>query len=229
MKKILALLMTFILIIGLAGCGSAGAGGNEETELDVFMMNPDMYMESFLSSYSGEDGCVTTNVEMGMTNPDMEVGDVLKLLNTRLMSDDGPDVIVMDDINADGYMESGQLADLSGIISESKDLIEPLTEQDKEMYYVPLSFGVIADSKSAGASVEFEDMKEYISSLKASGLKSGNFENTVVIWYKTEIEPIIREKNNLSREELAGFYEKVKELMRVTAVSYTHLTLPTIA
>ena len=37
MKKILALLMTFILIIGLAGCGSAGAGGNEETELDVFM------------------------------------------------------------------------------------------------------------------------------------------------------------------------------------------------
>ena len=101
MKKILALLMTFILIIGLAGCGSAGMGGNDETELDVFMMNPDMYMESLLSSYSGEDGRVTTNVEMGMTNPDMEVGDVLKLLNTRLMNDDGPDIIVMDDINAD--------------------------------------------------------------------------------------------------------------------------------
>ena len=216
MKKILALLMTFILIIGLAGCGSAGMGGNDETELDVFMMNPDMYMESLLSSYSGEDGRVTTNVEMGMTNPDMEVGDVLKLLNTRLMNDDGPDIIVMDDINADGYIESGQLTDLSGIISESEDLIKPLTEQDNEMYYVPLSFDVIADSKRTGTSVSFEDMEKYISSLKASGLKSGNFENTVVIWYKTEIEPIIREKNNLGREELAGFYEKVKELMSVT-------------
>ena len=79
MKKILALLMTFILAIGLTGCGSAGMGGNDETELDVFMMNADMYMESFLSSYSGEEGVITTNVEMGMTNPDMEVGDVLKL------------------------------------------------------------------------------------------------------------------------------------------------------
>lgn len=216
MKKIFALFMTFVLAMGLTGCGSDGTGSNEETELDVFMMNPDMYMESFLSSYSGEDGRVTTNVEMGMTNPDMEVGDVLKLLNTRLMSDDGPDVIVMDDINVDGYIESGQLADLSGIISESKDLIKPLAEQDKEMYYVPLSFGVIADSKSTGASVEFGDMKEYISSLKASGLKSGNFENTAVIWYKTEIEPIIKEKNSLSKEELTAFYENVKELMSVT-------------
>ena len=151
MKKILTLFMTFILITGLTGCGQDGSGGNEETELNVFMMNPDMYMESFLSSYSGEDGRITTNVEMGLTNPDMEVGDVLKLLNTRLMSDDGPDIIVMDDINADGYIESGQLADLSDIISKSNDLINPLKEQDDEIYYVPLSFGVIADSKSTGA------------------------------------------------------------------------------
>ena len=69
MKKILTLFMTFILITGLTGCGQDGSGGNEETELNVFMMNPDMYMESFLSSYSGEEGLVTTNVEMGLTNP----------------------------------------------------------------------------------------------------------------------------------------------------------------
>ncbi len=216
MKKILTLFMTFILITGLTGCGQDGSGGNEETELNVFMMNPDMYMESFLSSYSGEEGLVTTNVEMGLTNPNMEVGDVLKLLNTRLMSDDGPDIIVMDDINADGYIESGQLADLSDIINKSNDLINPLKEQDDEIYYVPLSFGVIADSKSTGTAVDFEDMEKYVSSLKAQGLKSGNFENTAVLWYKTEIEPIIKEENNLSKEELTGFYENVKELMTVT-------------
>ena len=118
----------------------------------------------------------------------------LNFSNARLMNDDGPDIIVMDDINADGYIESGQLTDLSGIISESEDLIKPLTEQDNEMYYVPLSFDVIADSKRTGMSVSFEDMEKYIYSLKASGLKSGNFENTVVLWYKTEIEPIDRER-----------------------------------
>ncbi len=211
-KKLTALLMAAIMAFTTASCGSSES---EPQELNVFVMSPDMYMESFLASYTGENGNITTNVEIGLSNIDMDTGDILKLLNTKLMSNDGPDIIILDDINPKGYIESGQLADLSDIVKDNKDLIGGVAESGKSgkgIYYIPASFSFITETKKAGADIDFTDMESFISSMKAGGYMSGAYENQAVLWYRTEIEPQIREKKKVTEEEVTGYFEKLNAM-----------------
>lgn len=215
MKKFFACIMIIMMIVSLTACGPKEEASKD---LNVFMMSPDTNMAGFLSSYSGENRDMTVNIEIGLTNPEMEVGDVLKKLNTKLMSDDGPDIIILDGINPKGYIESGQLADLSKILKKNKDLIAPVAYDKEKTYYVPLAVGLIADIAEADSPVDFSNTEAYVKSLADNGLKCGGFNDNAIISYKADIEPKILKNDGISEEELKNFFENIKSLLYVSDI-----------
>ena len=54
---------------------------------------------------SGDDGVTRT--------------DALKTLNTEIMAGKGPDILILDGISAQTYVEQGMLEDLSGIFKDA--------------------------------------------------------------------------------------------------------------
>ena len=43
----------------------------------------------------------------------------MKNLNTEIMSGEGPDVLLMDNLDAENYIERGMLEDISGIMEKA--------------------------------------------------------------------------------------------------------------
>lgn len=72
---------------------------------------------------------------------------VYKKLNTMLLGDDAPDLVVMDHLNMDSYASRGLLSDLNGIVEpmeENGELLSNITGsyvgEDGSRYAVPLRF-----------------------------------------------------------------------------------------
>ena len=72
-------------------------------------------------------------------------------LNTLITGDNAPDILVLDDLNADTYAEKGLLEDLDDVVrplEESGTLLSGITgsyvEEDGKRYAVPLQFGFCA-------------------------------------------------------------------------------------
>lgn len=213
--KLTAIILSVMITISLTSCAN---NKPEASEIDVFMMNPDIYLESFLNSYSGPDGNINVDIEIGLSSTDMTANDVLKDLNTRLMGKNGPDVIIFDDIDPQNYIDAGLLADLSDITSRSEGIIEGIAEngkQDGKTYYIPLAFSLIAHMQQPEESVDFSSLSDFVSSLKLKNLQGGYFENMASIWYRTQFEPSVLSTGEISEEQIRAFFEELSELMDV--------------
>lgn len=92
--------------------------------------------------------------------PDYE--SVYTKLNTRLMGDDAPDILVMDHLNLDSYAARGLLTDLEELIKpleENGTLLSNITGayvgEDQKRYIVPLQFGF---TLAMGRDIAVKDM-----------------------------------------------------------------------
>lgn len=66
--------------------------------------------------------------------------DALKSLNTKIMSGDGPDVLILDNMPIDSYIEKGLLMDLSGVLSGEDEIFDNIVQamkKDNKLYAMP--------------------------------------------------------------------------------------------
>ncbi len=114
--------------------------------------NPMLQQAAVLYHKGHPDTLIT--VECAYTNEDKysdkapDYNQVYQNLNTRLMGEEAPDILVMDHLNAQNYVQKGLLADIGqvvGPLEESGGLLENITgayvQEDGSRYLVPLMFG----------------------------------------------------------------------------------------
>ena len=91
---------------------------------------PDIYL-TLETGMSGDDGVTRT--------------DALKTLNTEIMAGKGPDILILDGISSETYVEQGMLEDLSGILKAAgllSNIEEAYKSEDGSIYEMPVKFGV---------------------------------------------------------------------------------------
>ena len=72
------------------------------TELDIYMLKRDTHMEQMISLFQKEYPDISVTVQEGMTGEDGGTAtDAMKNLNTEIMSGEGPDVLLMDNLDAE--------------------------------------------------------------------------------------------------------------------------------
>ncbi len=91
-----------------------------------------------------------------------DYGQVYQALNTRLMGEDAPDILVMDHLNIESYAQKGLLADIDEAVApleESGELMSNITgayrQEDGSRYVVPLEFGF---NMAVGREIGQQDM-----------------------------------------------------------------------
>lgn len=86
----------------------------------------------FETGYTGNDG--------------VTLSDAIRTLNTELMTGEGPDILVLDGLPSDSYVEKGILEDVSSIVEQEKEKlfynIISATNDKETIYKVPTSFSV---------------------------------------------------------------------------------------
>lgn len=88
---------------------------------------------SFETGYTGEDG--------------VTLSDAIRTLNTELMAGEGPDILILDGLPADSYVDKGILEDLT-------DLVEP----DKEKYF----YNMISAYNGGGSIYQMRQRSFYV-------------------------------------------------------------------
>lgn len=145
-----------------------------DTELTVYSLLDNSYIRQVAAVFQKKYPDIYLNLEVGMTGEDgMTTTDALKTLNTEIMAGNGPDVMILDGIPEDTYIEKGMLADISSILDKAEkeegildNIREPYREEDGSQYVMPLKFSIPLiqgnkeDVEKAGDIVSMADILE---------------------------------------------------------------------
>lgn len=156
---------------------------------------------TFEVGYTGEDG--------------VTLSDAIRNLNTELMAGEGPDILIMDGLPADSYIEKGILEDVSDLVELKKDElfynIISAYNSGKNIYQVPTAFQVpvlLGDKETADAK-DSDALMRILEEKAQSGkplLTTGNLANLAGSLFITSG---IMEKT-VDEEKLTEFYRTLK-------------------
>lgn len=112
--------------------------------LSVYSLEDNYSIRTAISLYQVNHPEVYVDYEIGMAEGEAVTReDALKKLNTQIMAGEGPDVLMMDGLPMDSYIEKGlllDLTDLMGDLSKEVDFYENLYQamaKDGKVYVVP--------------------------------------------------------------------------------------------
>lgn len=144
-----------------------------EKELKVYALRDSSLLRQGILLYQKQNPDVFVNLQIGMTEEDgVTAEDAVKVLNTELLAGNVPDVLVLDGLPTDSYIEKGILADISeavDTISAQDGVFENVVGVYRGAdgcYRIPARFyvGIVIgepDAVAAGASLPgFADFME---------------------------------------------------------------------
>lgn len=95
------------------------APSTPEKTLTIYSLYDNTDIRQVISSYQTEHPNVMVELETGIEKDGgITRTDALKTLNTNIMAGDGPDLLMLDGMPVDAYIEKGLLMDISSVISE---------------------------------------------------------------------------------------------------------------
>ncbi|MDE6984086.1 MAG: extracellular solute-binding protein, partial [Lachnospiraceae bacterium] len=116
--------------------------------LTVYSLNDDDLVRQTISSYQAAYPEMYVEYQIGMDEGGVTREDALKKLNTEILGGSGPDVLLLDDMNIDTYVEKGVLMELSDVVDAVdreeglyRNLIEHM-RADGMIYAVPAGFDI---------------------------------------------------------------------------------------
>lgn len=136
-----------------------------DTELTVYSLRELPTVRQAISAFQNSHANVHVNYRVGLPEGDDNVtaSDVVRSLNTEILAGKGPDVLILDGLPIDSYIEKGVLADLSALLSGA-DLISNVANTyrtDGKTYAIPARFTVpvlIGDKDAIGSIHQLSDL-----------------------------------------------------------------------
>ncbi|MBS6395966.1 MAG: carbohydrate ABC transporter substrate-binding protein [Clostridiales bacterium] len=93
-----------------------------QEQISIYSLTEDYTIRQAVSMFQKQHPEAYVRYETGMTGEDgVTAEDALRNLNTKLMSGEGPDLLVLDELPSEAYREKGILADLSETVEELKE------------------------------------------------------------------------------------------------------------
>ncbi len=120
-----------------------------DTEIRVYSLQENEDVQQAISMFQNQNPDYYVNLEIGMTGSDaVTASDALRTLNTEIMAGSGPDVLILDGMPMESYMEKGILEDISSqveAVESENEMFENITgiyKRDGAVYAVPSRFKV---------------------------------------------------------------------------------------
>ena len=117
-----------------------------DTELTIYSLESNSSIRQAVAMFQKEHPDIYLTLETGMSGDDgVTRTDALKTLNTEIMAGKGPDILIMDGISSETYIQQGMLEDLSGVLKDAgilSNIQAAYMEKDGSIYEMPVKFGI---------------------------------------------------------------------------------------
>lgn len=157
----------------------SAAAAVPEQEITVYSLDDSSTLRHAVTVFQSAHPDIYVNLQIGMSGEDgVTLEDALKVLNTDIMAGKGPDVLILDGMPIDSYIEKGILADISDVVKEVDQEdglfsnIVKASEADGHIYAMPARFLiplVDGDADTVKAASSLETLADRAEELKAQG------------------------------------------------------------
>ncbi|MDO4272655.1 MAG: extracellular solute-binding protein [Eubacteriales bacterium] len=117
-----------------------------DTELKIYSLKESDLMKQVAAVFQKKYPDIYLSLETGMTGEDAVTStDAIKTLNTEIMAGKGPDILILDGIPEDTYVEKGMLEDLSGVLKDAgilENIKNAYVDENNSIYRMPAKFGI---------------------------------------------------------------------------------------
>lgn len=200
-------------------------------ELTVYSLHEDLNLKQNIVKYQKEHSDVYIDYKIGIDIDGISVDDAIKTLNTDIMAGNGPDIICLDDLPEESYIDKGLLVDISDItdsLSDKEYLTNILKGNniDGKVYSIPTSFTIPIIFNNTDKDVtDLNELAEAVRELK------GNYVGDIVLpieaeellyyFYSTCGMSILNEDRSLNKDKLKEYLDDVKTIYEASKDSHT--------
>ena len=183
-----------------------------ETELSVYSLYDNDDIRQAAAMYQKANPNVYVKLETGITGEDgASSEDVLKTLNTEIMAGNGPDVLLLDGMNVDSYIEKGVLTDLSDLLGDKsayyENIVGTFQGEDGSISAVPLRFQIPLLFTTENGTLDYEALCQ-----KAGVFNSTNAQLLLLKFWNTCEGSVQKEDGTLDEAALRSFLENMKTM-----------------
>lgn len=196
-------------------------------EVKVYSLEDNAQIRQAIAFFQKENPDIFVTMEVGTAGNDaVTVSDALRTLNTNIMSGKGPDILVLDGMPLQSYLEKGLLTDLTEItnkVENAEGLVQSIkntyAEEDKiqaipTRFKMPLLQGRKGDIENIN---DLSTMVEQIGKLKKENPDKGMLGNAepgdlVEKLYASNSPAWLKEDGTLNEDALKDFYTQLKQI-----------------
>lgn len=197
-------------------------------ELTIYTLYDSELLRLAIDAFQKEHTQTEVSLEIGVTGEDaVTPSDAIKNLNTELVSGEGPDLIFMDEIPMEDYIEKGVLEDVSAVL-ETYDgqLYENIVrtyEREGKIYALPTRFAfpvLLSEGKAlenAGSLAQVADAVEQYANQEEEGHVISPITSRQVVesFYDAYSTGFYTEDGEISQENIAAFLEQASRIYEV--------------
>lgn len=140
-------------------------GKSDSQSIEVYSLKENSMIRQSLAFFRRNHADILVSYTVGYTGEDgVSLSDAVRNLNTAILAGEGPDILVLDNLPAEQYVEKDVLEDVSSIVEEVKDNLyyNIITHSNKGdgIYMVPTTFTIpaILGNKEVTEAGNTEDM-----------------------------------------------------------------------
>ncbi|RDU22273.1 ABC transporter substrate-binding protein [Anaerosacchariphilus polymeriproducens] len=192
-----------------------------EKEITVFSMEENKTIRQAIAIYQTKNTDVKINYVVANSKEGGVDSDYIRTLNTELFTGNGADILILDGLPIDSYIEKGVLTDLSDIINpliDSGKLLSNLNDsftKDGKKYQFParISIPVVAgNDEIVNTNVNLQKIVDYINkNNNAPIMKKISSEALLKGYMPLNIDTILKD-GSLDEKALKNFLENLKTL-----------------
>ncbi|MGL4799706.1 MAG: extracellular solute-binding protein [Cellulosilyticaceae bacterium] len=194
------------------------------TELNLYMLKDNSTIRQAVSEYQRQNPSVLINMQVGMTEGDsMTKADAIRTLNTQLLAGKGPDILLLDGLPVQSYIEKGVLLDMSDWAGEAlesgqwlQNIVGSYQEEDGAIYSLPLRFTIPTiwgDEALLKDNVTLESLAEWAKSNEGQQvLLDMSPKKLMKLFYGASAHTWLDDKGQIKEDTFITFLEAVKTL-----------------
>lgn len=201
-----------------------------ENKLSIYSLEENQGIRMAIVNYHKTHTDTYISYEIGMSGEDgVTQEDAIRNLNTAIMSGEGPDILVLDDLPIQSYMEKGILEDLSSIFEDElkgMNYFENITniyQKEGKILAVPTRFSIPVIMGKPGIVDKIMDLDSFADTLKSvrqqeqKGSLIGAYteENVLRLLYDVCAPAWIKEDGTIMKEELTNFLTSAKKIYEI--------------
>lgn len=195
-----------------------------EKQLKVYALEDSNLLRQAVANFQTTHQDTFVKVEIGISEENgVTAEDALRTLNTDILAGKGPDILILDGMPVESYIEKGILADIKGLIDEIDisdgmfSNIKKCYERDGSIYCMPCRFKipVISGSKEAVETGSAEELLNYGKGLKEEGkavFSVGGTNGILGELFQVESAEWIGNEGVIEQSKLESYLKTAKEM-----------------